>query len=37
MKYIPFYYNTTHEQKGRGIKTKLISVGYMIKLIFRAT
>jgi hypothetical protein len=33
---IPFYYNIAHKQKGRGMKTKRIWVGYMIKFIIRA-
>jgi hypothetical protein len=36
MKYVPFYCNIAHEPKGRGMKTKHISVGYM-KFIIRAT
>jgi hypothetical protein len=37
MKCIPFYCNIAHEQKGRGMKNKLIWVSYMIKFIIRAT
>jgi hypothetical protein len=37
MKCIPYYYNIAHESKGRGIKIKRISEGYMIKFVIRAT
>jgi hypothetical protein len=35
--YIPLYCGIVHEPKGRGMKTKRIWVGYMIKFINCAT
>jgi hypothetical protein len=37
MKCVPFHCNIAHELKGRGMKTKGIWLGYMIKFIIRAT
>jgi hypothetical protein len=36
MKFIPFYCNIVQKLKGRKMKTKRISEGYMIKFIIRA-
>jgi hypothetical protein len=37
MKCIPFYSNIARQLKGRGMKNKRISVGYMFKLIPHST
>jgi hypothetical protein len=37
MKCVPIHCNISHDPKGRGMKTKRVSVGYMIKFLIRAT